>query len=408
MMNFAQLLAERTGAIIDRWMEAVKQDRYMTSDDTLTPTAVRDHLPLVLEAMVTILARTEDDDVQTLVSASLQHGVLRAEQGFEPAEIAREYRLLRRAIFETLKPELVQEVASEVFRVFSLIDAVVDEAIAQCFKSYIGERLKELEQVQDQAAMASQEMSRLVRTSQDSLSQLTDELKAPLNVIIGYSELLMRQQRQISEPQNVPSEIDHIERVLRNSRQLLRLINDATELSRYEAGNLRLHLIQTNPSALIQQIVQVMHAAIAAKNLQVQMDCEAAPTQVLTDPLRLEQIVTNLLSNAIHFTNVGAVKVRCLAEMDDRWSIVISDTGVGIAPENLSRIFEPYFRVDPGDRAHLASRTGLGLAIVQRLVNLLQGEITVLSEPGVGSTFTVSFPNILILPESGSVVSPAS
>lgn len=407
MMNFAQLLAKRTDAIIDRWMEAVKQDRYMTSDDTLTPTAVRDHLPLVLEAMVTILSRTEDDDVQTLVAASLQHGVLRAEQGFEPAEIAREYRLLRRAIFETLQPELVQEAGSEVFRVFSLIDAVVDEAIAQCFKSYIGERLKELEQVQDQAAMAGQEMSRLVRTSQDSVSQLTDELKAPLNVIIGYSELLLRQQRQILQPQDVPSEISHIERVLRNSRQLLRLINDATELSRYETGNLQLHLIPTNPGALIQQIVQVMHATIAAKNLHVKIDCETAPIQVLTDPLRLEQIITNLLSNAVHFTNAGSVEVRCLSGSDDRWSIVITDTGVGIASENLSRIFEPYFRVDPGDQAHMASRTGLGLAIVQRLVNLLQGEINVVSEPGVGSTFTVTLPKTLTLSNSGPVAPPA-
>lgn len=398
MINFSQLLADRADAIIKQWMDAVQQDRHLKSDDTLSETAVRDHLPLVLDAMVTILSKTQASELQPLVEASFQHGILRAEQGFDPVEITYEYRLLRRAIFSALEPELMSESATEVYRVVRLIDMVVDEAIGQCFKSYVDERLKELDKLQSQLAMASQELDRLVRTSQDSLSPLTDELKARLNTIIGYSELLLRQQQKqtLGVQENLPR-IEHVERVLRNSRHLLHLINDATELSRYESGNLRLHLLPTDVRTTIQEIVQVTESAIAAKGLHISIDCDAAPGQVLTDPLRLRQIITNLLNNAIRYTESGSIQVRCQILPDQQWSLSITDTGIGIAPEHQSRIFDPYYRVNPGDQSFLPESTGLGLTLVNRLVTLLQGEITIESEPGVGSTFTVKFPTTVIV-----------
>lgn len=393
MINFSQLLADRADTIIEQWMDAVQQDRHLKSDDTLSPMAVRDHLPLILDAMVTILSKTQDSDLQPLVEASFQHGILRAKQGFDPVEITREYRLLRRAIFSALEAELMRESAIEVYRVFRLIDMVVDEAVAQCFKSYVGERMKELDKLQSQLAMASQEIDRLVRTSQDSVSPLTDELKARLNTIIGYSELLLRQQqRQPPVPQENLPRIEHIERVLRNSRHLLHLINDATELSRYESGNLRLHLLPADVRTIVQEIVQVTESAIAAKGLKISIDCSNAPAQIVTDPLRLRQIITSLLNNAIRYTESGSIQVRCQTLPDQRWSISIADTGIGIAPEHLSRIFEPFFRVTPGDQAAAPESTGLGLTIVDRLVKLLQGEVTAESELGVGSTITVLFP----------------
>lgn len=392
MINFSQLLAEKIDLIIERWMAAVRADKQMKTDDTLSVTAVRDHVPLVLQAIVTILSKTEEGDVQSLADASLEHGVLRAEQGFDPAEIAREYGLLRSVIFSSLKMELTSEPGVEVYRVFRLIDLVIDEAIGRSFKSYMNERLKELEQLQHQVTMGDQEISRLVQTNQDAFSQqLTNQLRTPLSSIIGYTDLFLRQQKQISDTQSIAPRIEYIERALQNSRRLLRLINDTTELRRYETGQLKLHLLPTNVTSVIQLTLQVMNTAITAKALQVIFDCESAPTRVLTDPLRLQQIVTNLLSNAIRYTESGSIHIRCQEQPDRRWLISIQDTGIGIAPDDRPRIFEPYFRVE-GDRSPESDGTGLGLAIVYRLVQLLQGEITVTSEVGVGSTFTVYFP----------------
>lgn len=407
MLNFGQIITERTDAILNEWMEAVRQDRHLKSDDTLSPTAIRDHVPMVLEAMATVLSRSEEDDIQLLVDASLQHGTLRAQQGFDPAEIVREYRLLRRAIFATLEADLLREASVEVYRVFRLIDMVVDEAIAQCFKSYVGERMKELEQLQRQLALTGQEMDRLIRTNQDSLSLVTDELNVRLNTIVGFSELFLRQQQQTATPEDTAPKLDHIERVLRNGRYLLHLINDLNELSRYEAGKLKLHLIATNVRAIVQEIVQVMAPTIAAKGVEVTVDCAMAPDQILSDPLRLHQVITSLLHNAIRYTNAGSIQLTAQTLPDQCWSIAVTDTGVGIAPEDQAKIFEPQFQLETSDQSRDFDSKGLGLAIASRLINLLQGKINVTSALGVGSTFTVTFPLAITLattPEPDSAI----
>ncbi|XGV99676.1 MAG: sensor histidine kinase [Leptolyngbya sp. BL-A-14] len=399
MLNFGQLITERVDPILNEWIAAVHRDRHLKSDDTLSPTAIRDHLPMVLAALATVLSRSEDDNLQLLVDASLQHGELRAQQGFDPVEIAREYRLLRRAVFDTLEADLIHESPLEVYRAFRLIDMVIDEAIAQCFKSYVGERVRELEKLQQQLAMTGQEMDRLVRANQDGLSLLTDELNVRLNTIVGFSELFLRQQQQdAATPQTASPQIDHIERVLRNGRYLLHLINDLNELSRYEAGKLKLHLMNTDVRAIVQEIVTVMTPTIAAKGLQVSVDCTTAPSIILTDPLRLHQIITNLLHNAIRYTNAGSIQLHAQALPEEHWSITVTDTGIGIAPEDQAQIFEPRFQLETSDQTRDFDNKGLGLAIASRLVKLLQGEISVTSSVGVGSTFTVTFPITVTLP----------
>ncbi|MDP8934790.1 MAG: ATP-binding protein, partial [Cyanobacteriota bacterium] len=111
-----------------------------------------------------------------------------------------------------------------------------------------------------------------------------------------------------------------------------------------------------------------------------------------TDYLRLQQIITNLASNAIRYTQAGTITIKTALLSDTHWSICITDTGIGIASEDCDRIFMPYFRADNSLGAYIPDSTGLGLAIVSRLVNLLQGKIELVSEVGVGSSFTVIFP----------------
>jgi len=390
-MNFSQLLLEKIDTIAKNWVEAVRRDRQISSADDLPRSAIRDHLPDVLKAMASVLSQSQDSDIESIVQNSLEHGVLRAAQGFAPTEIAREYRLLRQVIFSTLEADLLEGTVREVMRVYNLIDATIDEAIAQCFKSYVDERLQELQQLQSQANLTNQELTRLVKASQDNISQLAHELKNPLNSIIGYSELILRSSQKNTEAQDTFAHLEHIERVLRNGRQLLCLINDALEISRYSAGKMKLQPAPTDVRSLINDVFEMLKPLADAKELQMVIDCDRAPEKVLTDPLRLQQIVTNLLSNAIRYTESGTIQLTCQILSDHHWSIAVSDTGAGIAPEDQPLVFDPFFRAGNSD-TYLPDSTGLGLAIVSQLVELMQGKIELVSQVEVGSTFTVLLP----------------
>lgn len=394
MVDLSQLLSQKTDSITEQWVAAVAHDRHISTTDQLSRVAIRDHIPHVLEALTTVLSQTTSSDVETIARASLQHGFQRAEQGFEPTEIAREYHLLRTIIFSNLREGLLQGTTEEALRAFYLIDAVVDAAVAECFKSYVNQRLQELEHLQHQLTLTNQELNRLLHTSQENLSHLAHELKTPLTSIIGYSELFLRQQRQTEETKvkdTVPN-LEHIERVLRNGRQLLGLINDALELSRYDAGKLKLRLVPTDVCSVIQTVVELIQPLAVSRGLELRIEHDQAPHQVLTDPLRLQQIILNLGSNAVRYTETGSVIISCAVLSEAQWALIVADTGIGIAPEMQKQIFEPFFRVNAPEQTQLTDSTGLGLAIVHRLVKLLQGEISLTSTVGMGTTFQVIFP----------------
>ena len=393
MLDCSKLLADKTEAILTNWIEAVRQDRQIESADTLPPSAVKDHIPHVLVAMATVLSKTQESEIGLIVSASLEHGLLRAEQGYDPSEVAQEYRLLRQVIFTHLEAELLTATVPEVMRTVRLIDAVLDEAIAQCFKSYVDERLRELQQIQSQLTLTNQELNRLANANQETLAHLAHELKTPLNSIIGYSELFLRKEKRGTEVRDTRPQIEHIERVLRNGRQLLRLVNDALELSRAEAGKIKLRLMSINVISAINAVIETMQPLADDKGLKITLKSDRAPDKIITDPQRFQQIITNLISNAIRYTEVGSIDLNCEILPDERWAIAVKDTGIGIATEHIERIFEPFFQVGETNRYQFPpDSTGLGLAIVSRLVTLLQGKIKLVSQVGVGSTFTVILP----------------
>ncbi|MCC5644620.1 HAMP domain-containing histidine kinase [Nostoc sp. CHAB 5824] len=391
-MDFSQTLIAKSDAILDQWVEAVYQDQQIEATNKLTFKAVRDSLPRVLKALATVLSESETSDLQTVVDASLEHGTLRAEQGFEPAEIAREYRLLRFVIFSFLEEDLLQGSAQEVLRAVRLIDTVIDEAIARCFDSYTQGRLQELKQLQSQLRLTNQELTRLVSTNKDNLSHLAHELKTPLTSIIGYADLFLRQHRQQSELKDTYANLESIERVLKNGRLIVRLINDTLEISRYNAGQMKLQPTLTDARSLINFVLEMVEPLARAKELSLVVECERAPSQVITDPLRLQQILTNLLSNAIRYTESGSIHLECWMVSQQQWAISVTDSGIGISADAQAQIFNPYFREVTAPQVQSSDGTGLGLAIVSRLVQLMDGEIKVDSQLGKGSTFTVILP----------------
>ncbi|MEG4804184.1 sensor histidine kinase [Microcoleus sp. ARI1-B5] len=392
MIDFSQALQDKIDTITENWIEAVRCDEQIGTAKQLTYDSVRDSLPIVLGAIATMLSQSqESEEILTVVEQSLDHGSVRAKQGYDAEEIAREYRLLRRVIFSALEPDLLKGSAAEVSRAYRLIDTALDEAIADCFKTYTQERLQKLQDLQHELQLTNQELTRLVRASQENLSHLAHELKTPLTSIIGYSELFLRHKKN-EELKDAAPNLKYIDKVLTNGRQLLKLINDTLEISRYDAGRIQLQLSPTNVRSAIGTVVEIIEPLAKAKNLEITVECDPVLDRVVTDYLRLQQIVTNLASNAIRYTQAGTVTIKSELLSDQHWTICITDTGIGIASEDCDRIFEPYFRAGNSLASHIPDSTGLGLAIVARLVNLLQGKIELVSEVGVGSSFTVILP----------------
>ncbi|MEG4168046.1 MULTISPECIES: sensor histidine kinase [unclassified Microcoleus] len=391
MIDFSQALQDKIDIITENWIEAVRGDEEIDTAKQLPYDSVRDSLPIVLQAIVTMLSESEESDFRAVIQESLDHGNVRAGQGYDAEEIAREYRLLRRVIFDALEPELLKGSAAEVNRAYRLIDSALDEAIADCFKTYTQARFQELQELQNQLQLTNQELSRLLRASQENISHLAHELKTPLTSIIGYSQLFLRQINNPRVKDSAPN-LAHIDKVLNNGRLLLRLINDTLEISRYDTGRIKLQLSATNVRSAIGTVVEIIEPLAKAKNLEIALECDPFLDQVMTDYLRLQQIITNLVSNAIRYTQAGTITIKTELLPDEHWSICITDTGIGIASEDCDRIFQPFVRANNSLGSVMPDSTGLGLAIVARLVNLLQGKIELVSEVGVGTSFTVIFP----------------
>lgn len=391
MQDFSQLLKDKVDQIVQRWVDAVAHDRQIPSATKLDRSAIQNHIDYVLNAMVATLSQTEVDDVEAVARASISHGILRANQGFDPIEIAEEYHLLRKTILDVLQPDLLLGTTEELFRAITVVDSVVDAAISQCFESYVSERLNELNQVQHQLSMTVAEMKRLVQGNQEHLSMLAHELKTPLTSIIGYTDLFLRQSR-LAEGRDSVASLEHIERVLHGGRKLLHIINDALELSRYEAGKMSIDPEATDVRSLIQSVVEVIQPLADARQLQIKTQLDQAPDEVITDPVRLQQILTNLVSNAVRYTETGSVTIACSRFNHDHWSLSVTDTGIGIAPEDQPRLFNPFVRAELSEQPPPPDSTGLGLAIVARLVELLNGRIYFASQIKEGTTFMVILP----------------
>ena len=392
--DIGQILLAKTDTIIQSWIECIREDTDIESAKGLTYKSVKNSVPLVLEALASFLSQSVDNLSQKLNEDSLNHGIVRAEQGYDVAEIVREYGLLREVIFTVLEPDLLTYSGKQILQTTKLINSVLDRVVSMSLESFVEARLKELEQLQSQLLLTNQELTRLVTAQKEDLSYLAHELKSPLNSIMGFSSLLLQRQQQINRGKDTTLNLQLTEKVITNGKQLLRLINDTLEISRYEAGKIKPDIELTDVGAVISMVKEALEPSAREKNLDIVLNCDRAPQKIQTDLLRLQQIVTNLLSNAIRYTESGTITITCQTENDEQWSIIVVDTGVGISPEAQSQIFEPYFRVASKEGYSLNS-TGLGLAIVDKLVKLLQGKIHLDSKLTEGSCFTVTFPIVL-------------
>lgn len=388
--DIGKSLLAKIEIIIEDWIKAIREDANIDSSKGLSDKSIRDNTPHVLEALAAMLSQSMEDRTEKLKDRSWAHGVVRAEQNYDIAEIVREYSILRKILFTALKSDLQAGSGVEVLQTIEAIDSAIDRVIALSIETYVETRLKELEQVRGQLLLTNQELTRLVAMQNEDISHIAHELKSPLNAIMGFSTLLLQQQQKENRGETTLN-LQMTEKVIENGRQVLRLINDILEISRYEAGKVTLTTQTCNVRSLITTTVETLEITATKKNLTLVFDCDRAPERIQTDPLKLQQICSNLIGNAIRYTESGTISIACQTNEDNSWSLVVADTGIGISPEFQAQIFEPYYRV--GSKSNYAAgSTGLGLAIVDKLVELLKGEIALTSKVGEGSTFTVTFP----------------
>ena len=243
----------------------------------------------------------------------------------------------------------------------------------------------DLNQKVDELAQANMALYESNRLKSDFLATMSHELRTPLNSIIGFSDVLLsgdaiadKQRRWVGNIQS-------------NGQRLLNLINDILDLAKIEAGKMQVRLEEFHLSTVAEVVVGSIRASAERKNIDLRVQIDPDLPTLRQDATKTQQILQNLLSNAIKFTPEGG-RVVLRAEADPRWAtITVTDTGIGIAPDEQELVFQKFRRSgNPLTREHPG--TGLGLSISRELAKLLGGEISLKSELGQGSTFTVRLP----------------
>ena len=240
------------------------------------------------------------------------------------------------------------------------------------------------------AEVLAEEAKAASRAKSTFLANMSHEIRTPLSAILGYAELIQQPSQDRSET------TDRIHQLRMNAEHLLAIVNDILDLSKIEAGQMDLHIQEVPLAFLVHEVAALTRTLATGKGLGFRLICEGrVPGMVRTDPVRLKQILINLASNAVKFTDRGGVTMRLRMETSGKGGskdlcLAVEDTGIGIAADKLGTIFTPFTQVyHPGRRY---GGTGLGLDISKRLTLGLGGTITAASESGVGSVFTYSMP----------------
>ncbi|MBC5767259.1 sensor histidine kinase [Ramlibacter albus] len=244
----------------------------------------------------------------------------------------------------------------------------------------VADRTQELSRALAQLAVANQHKS-------EFLASMSHELRTPLNAIIGFSEALLEEMfGELNGKQK-----EYLSDIHGSGEHLLSLINDILDLSKIEAGRMDLELSTFNVPAALQSTMTLMRERASRSDVALKLHCDGAVDQWVADERKFRQIMINLMSNAVKFTPAGGtVSVDAAAE-DSQLRVAVSDTGIGIKPEDQAVVFEE-FRQASGDHLAKVEGTGLGLALTRKFVELHGGTITLDSEPGRGSTFTIRLP----------------
>ncbi len=287
--------------------------------------------------------------------------------------------------------------APVVVQVFILL--MVESAVLRQLRVEFDARLdvmalsiQQSEQSKREAEIARQNAERADKAKSQFLSTMSHELRTPLNAIIGYDEAMIGGMVGEFEAEQMRL----LKNIQHNSRRLLALINDVLDLSKIESGSLEIYLAPMSPKRVIRETVESLRSLADEKHIALETTiADDVPELILSDSKKLQQIIVNLLSNSIKFTEQGGVYVNVTVVNQDTWQLTVRDTGIGMPANAPEYIFEPFRQVDGTDTRKYKG-TGLGLSIVKRLVESLSGTIRVDTHIGSGTVFTVTLPRVNI------------
>lgn len=275
----------------------------------------------------------------------------------------------------------------------------------------IAEDISDRKQTEAQLQQSNEQLLRATRLKDEFLASMSHELRTPLNAILGMTEALQEEVfGSVSDSQR-----QALQTIDSSGGHLLALINDILDVAKIESGQVELNLSATAIAPLCEASLKFIKQQAVNKKIELQLDLSPTLPDLLLDERRMRQVLINLLNNAVKFTPEGGricLKVEALFAEEApsetapitgvRWSV--EDTGIGIAPENLPKLFQPFIQIDSALNRQFEG-TGLGLSLVKRLVELHGGEVGVSSQLGVGSCFTVMLP--VTTPSRSQVLSPS-
>ncbi len=271
----------------------------------------------------------------------------------------------------------------------------LEAQVVQLLATAVGAGLQRLERDEEanRLRVAKEAAEEADRTKSGFLAMVSHELRTPLTTIIGYSEMLLEQ----AAADNLPQYTADLNQVHTSGHHLLMLINDILDFSKIDAGKLEMARDPYSPSSLLTDLLVSVEPLAKKNNNKVETDIPADLGKGVGDPTRIRQCVLNLIANACKFTKDGVVKVTARRETvagKDVLKVAVTDPGIGMTPEQVGRLFQAFTQVD-SSAGRKYGGTGLGLAISQKLCAAMGGQITVQSEAGKGSTFTMTISAVL-------------
>ncbi|MEL7068807.1 MAG: ATP-binding protein [Cyanobacteria bacterium J06581_3] len=307
-----------------------------------------------------------------------------------------------------LSSESIARLIRSTMRVFKA-EAAVDK-VNQNLRdknNLLEKKNQESEQQRQHIYKQNLQLQEVSRLKSEFLATMSHELRTPLNAIIGFSQILLSKTKDLlDDPQQ-----NMISRILANGRNLLELIDDILAFSKLEAGRLDLDPVEMDLSALVMKTTEELRSLADQKSLHLLVDIDLSNPIIVNDSVRLRQVLVNLLSNSIKFTETGSVHVQvkelsCIygelsqnnqSEADSlAIGLSVIDTGCGISADNQLHIFDPFHQADQRvTRKHAGA--GLGLAITHSLVKMMHGDITVNSRENEGTTFTIKIPRTVVV-----------